>query len=64
MTSRFGRMRINRKLEIGVFTAVCVGTINPTVLKDDAEVDDLAQIAHNRIKVDMRRSTMGAVSLL
>jgi UDP-3-O-[3-hydroxymyristoyl] glucosamine N-acyltransferase len=42
-----GGVRIGRNVEIGVFTAVCAGTIEPTVIEDDAKVDNLVHIAHN-----------------
>ena len=44
---RPGGVRIGRNVEIGVFTAVCAGTINPTVIEDDVKVDDLVDLAHN-----------------
>lgn len=42
-----GGVRIGRNVEIGVFTAVCAGTIDPTVIEDDVKVDNLVHIAHN-----------------
>lgn len=44
-----GGVRIGRNVEIGVFTAVCTGTIEPTVVEDDVKVDNLVHIAHNRV---------------
>jgi len=42
-----GGVRIGRNVEIGVFTAVCAGTIDPTVIEDDVKVGNLVHIAHN-----------------
>ena len=42
-----GGVHIGRNVEIGVFTAVCAGTIDPTVIEDDVKVDNLVHIAHN-----------------
>ncbi|HOR79006.1 MAG TPA: hypothetical protein PLG04_09505 [Anaerolineaceae bacterium] len=42
-----GGVQIGRDVEIGVFTAVCAGTIDPTVIEDDVKVDNLVHIAHN-----------------
>lgn len=42
-----GGVQIGRNVEIGVFTAVCAGTIDPTVIEDDVKVDNLVHIAHN-----------------
>lgn len=42
-----GGVRIGRNVEIGVFTVVCAGTIDPTVIEDDVKVDNLVHIAHN-----------------
>lgn len=42
-----GGVRIGRNVEIGVFTVVCAGTIEPTVVEDDAKISNLVLIAHN-----------------
>lgn len=43
----FGGVEIGSRVEIGAFTVVCSGTIDPTVLEDDVKVDNLVHIAHN-----------------
>lgn len=43
----FGGVEIGRRVEIGAFTAVCAGTIDPTVIEDDVKIDNLVHIAHN-----------------
>lgn len=43
----FGGVEIGSRVETGVFTVVCSGTIDPTVLEDDVKVDNLVHIAHN-----------------
>jgi len=40
-------VRIGRNVELGVFTAVCAGTIDPTVIEDDVKVDNMVYIAHD-----------------
>lgn len=35
-----GRSTIGHAMEIGMFTAVCDGTIDPAVIKDDIEIDN------------------------
>lgn len=40
-------VRSGRNVEIEVFTAVCAGTIDPTVVEDDVKIDNLVHIAHN-----------------
>ena len=42
-----GGVTIGRDVEIGSFTTVCSGTIDPTILEDHAKVDDHVHIAHN-----------------
>ena len=42
-----GGVRIGRNVELGVFTAVCAGTIDPTVIEDDVKVDNMVYIAHD-----------------
>ena len=42
-----GGVRIGRNVEIGVFTVVCAGTIEPTVVEDDVKINNLVHIAHN-----------------
>lgn len=44
-----GGVRIGRNVEVGAFTAVCAGTIDPTVIEDDVKIDNLVHIAHNCI---------------
>lgn len=44
-----GGVRIGRNVEVGVSTAVCAGTIDPTVIEDDVKIDNLVHIAHNCI---------------
>lgn len=42
-----GGVRIGRSVEIGALAAVDAGTIDPTIIEDDAKVGDLVHIAHN-----------------
>ena len=42
-----GGVKIGREVEVGSFTTVCSGTIDPTILEDYAKVDDHVHIAHN-----------------
>jgi len=42
-----GTVRIGDRVEIGANTAIDRGTIDDTVIEDDAKVDNLVHIAHN-----------------
>ncbi len=42
-----GGVLIGDNCEVGSFTTVCSGTIEPTVIKDFAKIDDHVHIAHN-----------------
>ena len=42
-----GGVVLGRDVEIGAFTTVCSGTINPTVLEDYVKIDDHVHVAHN-----------------
>lgn len=44
-----GGVVIGDNCEIGSFTTVCSGTIEPTVIRDHAKIDDHVHIAHNCI---------------
>ena len=44
-----GGVVIGENCEVGSFTTVCSGTIEPTVIKDYAKIDDHVHIAHNVI---------------
>ena len=47
----FGGVRIGNRVEVGSVTTVCQGTLGPTIIEDDAKVDDHVHVAHNcRIK--------------
>lgn len=43
----FGGAVIHNRVEIGSFTTVCQGTLTPTIIADDAKIDDHVHIAHN-----------------
>jgi UDP-3-O-[3-hydroxymyristoyl] glucosamine N-acyltransferase LpxD len=43
----FGGVRTGRGADIGSFSTICAGTIDPTVLGDNVKVDSLVHIAHN-----------------
>ncbi len=43
----FGGVVIGDRVEVGSLTTVCQGTLDPTVLEDDAKIDDHVHIAHN-----------------
>ncbi|MDB4934357.1 MAG: bacterial transferase hexapeptide family protein 3 [Labilithrix sp.] len=43
----FGGVVIGDRVEIGAVTTVCQGTLVPTVVEDDAKIDDHVHIAHN-----------------
>lgn len=42
-----GGVTIGENCEVGSFTTVCSGTIEPTVIRDHAKIDDHVHIAHN-----------------
>lgn len=42
-----GGVIIEDNVEIGAITTVCSGTINPTIVKKHAKIDDHVHIAHN-----------------
>ena len=42
-----GGVRIGRNVEIGALNSVCAGTIDPTIVEDNAKTDFLVHIAHN-----------------
>ncbi len=42
-----GGVVIEDDVEIGEFTAVCAGTIDPTVIRSGVKIDNLVHIAHN-----------------
>lgn len=44
-----GGVVIGENCEVGSFTTVCSGTIEPTIIKDYAKIDDHVHIAHNVI---------------
>lgn len=44
-----GGVVIGEYCEVGSFTTVCSGTIEPTIIKDHAKIDDHVHIAHNCI---------------
>lgn len=44
-----GGVVIGDNCEVGSFTTVCSGTIEPTLIKDHAKIDDHVHIAHNCI---------------
>lgn len=44
-----GGVVIGENCEVGSFTTVCSGTIDPTLIKDHAKIDDHVHIAHNCI---------------
>jgi UDP-3-O-[3-hydroxymyristoyl] glucosamine N-acyltransferase len=47
----FGGVEIGDRVEIGALTTVCRGTLGPTIVEDDAKIDDHVHIAHNvRVK--------------
>lgn len=43
----FGGVVIGDRVEIGSLTTVCQGTLEPTVIENDAKVDDHVHVAHN-----------------
>jgi UDP-3-O-[3-hydroxymyristoyl] glucosamine N-acyltransferase len=42
-----GSVILGDRVEIGALTTVCRGTLGPTVVEDDAKIDDHVHIAHN-----------------
>lgn len=42
-----GGVVIGDRVEIGAVTTVCRGTLGPTVVEDDAKIDDHVHVAHN-----------------
>ncbi len=42
-----GGVVIGDRVEVGSLTTVCQGTLGPTVIEDDAKVDDHVHVAHN-----------------
>jgi len=42
-----GGVIIGSNVKIGSITAVCTGTIDPTVIEDDVKIDNLVHVAHN-----------------
>ncbi len=42
-----GGVRIGSGVEIGAFSVVCAGTIEPTIIEDHVKIDNLVHIAHN-----------------
>lgn len=42
-----GNVVIGDRVEIGALTTVCRGTLGPTVVEDDAKIDDHVHVAHN-----------------
>jgi UDP-3-O-[3-hydroxymyristoyl] glucosamine N-acyltransferase len=47
----FGAVLVGDRVEIGALTTVCRGTLGPTVVEDDAKIDDHVHVAHNvRVK--------------
>ncbi|MGB5106611.1 MAG: UDP-3-O-(3-hydroxymyristoyl)glucosamine N-acyltransferase [Candidatus Zixiibacteriota bacterium] len=42
-----GGVKIGDDCEVGSFTTVCSGTIEPTIIRDHAKIDDHVHIAHN-----------------
>lgn len=47
-----GGVRIGSNAEIGSFTTVCAGTIDPTVVGNSVKIDSLVHVAHNCIVGD------------
>ncbi len=43
----FGGVRMGKNVDIGSFSTICAGTIDPTILGDNVKVDSLVHIAHN-----------------
>lgn len=43
----FGGVHTGRGADIGSFSTICAGTIDPTLLGDNVKVDSLVHIAHN-----------------
>lgn len=43
----FGGVVIGDRVEVGAVTTVCQGTLGPTVIEDDAKIDDHVHVAHN-----------------
>lgn len=43
----FGGVEIGDRVEVGSSTTVCRGTLGPTVVEDDAKIDDHVHVAHN-----------------
>lgn len=50
-----GGVLIGNKVEVGSFTTVCSGTVNPTKLDDYVKLDDHVHIAHN---ANLKRAVM------
>lgn len=42
-----GGVVIGRNVEIGAFSTICAGTIEPTIIEDYTKIDDHVHIAHN-----------------
>ena len=42
-----GGVVIGNNVEVGAITTVCSGTINPTIIRDFAKIDDHVHVAHN-----------------
>ena len=42
-----GGVVIGRDVEIGAFSTICAGTIEPTIIEDYTKIDDHVHIAHN-----------------
>jgi UDP-3-O-[3-hydroxymyristoyl] glucosamine N-acyltransferase LpxD len=47
-----GGVRIGSNVDIGCYTTVCAGTIDPTVIGNDAKIDSLVHVAHNCVVGD------------
>jgi len=45
----FGGVVIGDRVEVGSVTTVCRGTLGPTIVEDDAKIDDHVHVAHNVI---------------
>jgi len=42
-----GGVVIGKDVEVGAFTTICAGTIEPTIIEDYTKIDDHVHIAHN-----------------
>ena len=64
----YGGVVIGSRVAIGANTCVCRGTIDDTVIGDDAKIDNLCHIAHNavigeRVQIVAGTTVMGSVHI-